>query len=110
MIQRALKDDMLGWRMINSVVLVGASTRIPMKKKILRDFFGVKDLNSPTNHDEDVAYGGAVQATNLSDVKSDVSNNILLLDVNPLTIGIEMADVMTKLFTKEKPHFPLTEE
>lgn len=72
-----------------------------MKKKILRDFFGGKDLNMPTNPDEAVAYGGTVQAANLTYVKSDVFNNILLLDVNPLTIGIEMTDAMTKPFIRE---------
>lgn len=61
---------MRDWRMINRVVLIGASTRIPMKKKILSDLFGGKDLNMPTNPDETVAYGGAVQQpANLSDVQ-----------------------------------------
>lgn len=96
--------------MINSVVLIYAPTPITIMKRILSDFFGGKDLNMPTNPDEAVAYGATVQATNLSHVQSDVSNNIMLLDVNPLIIGIEvMTDMMTKLFMKEK-HYPPTEE
>lgn len=97
MLQSALKDAMLGWRMINSVVLIYAPTPIPIMKRILSDFFGGKDLNMPTNSDEAVAYGATVQATNLPYVQSDVSNNILLLDVNPLIIGIEVMADMTKI-------------
>ncbi|CAF4538341.1 unnamed protein product [Rotaria socialis] len=76
---------------INEIVLVGGSTRIPKVKKILQDFFHGKELNNSVNPDEAVAYGAAVQAAILKGDKSDAVKDVLLLDVAPLSLGIETA-------------------
>lgn len=92
----ALKDAGLTISQINEVILVGGQTRMPMVQKTVEDFFG-KEPRKDVNPDEAVAVGAAIQAAVLSgDVK-----DILLLDVTPLSLGIEtMGGVMTKLIEK----------
>ena len=92
----ALKDAGLTVDKINEVILVGGQTRMPMVQKVVEDFFG-KEPRRDVNPDEAVAVGAAIQAAVLSgDVK-----DILLLDVTPLSLGIEtMGGVMTKLIEK----------
>ena len=93
-----LKDSGIPKDQINQVVLVGGSTRIPKVQKLLSDYFGGKDLNKGINPDEAVAYGAAVQAGILSGDAADATKDVLLLDVAPLTLGIETAGgVMTKI-------------
>jgi molecular chaperone DnaK (HSP70) len=85
---------------ISEVILVGGSTRIPKVQAMLSEFFGGKELNKGINPDEAVAYGAAVQGAILSGNASDVKD-ILLLDVAPLSLGIETAGgVMTKLIDR----------
>lgn len=94
--QTALKDAGLTIAQINEVILVGGQTRMPMVQKTVQDLFG-KEPRKDVNPDEAVAVGAAIQAAVLSgDVK-----DILLLDVTPLSLGIEtMGGVMTKLIEK----------
>ena len=100
--EKALRDAKLDKSKIDEIVLVEGSTRIPKVQKMLQDFFNGKELNKSINPDEAVAYGAAVQAVILSgDTSSSVLKNPLLLDVTPLSLGIETAGrVMTTLISR----------
>ncbi|XP_064634267.1 heat shock protein 70 A1-like [Lineus longissimus] len=97
-VEKALRDAKMDKSMINDVVLVGGSTRIPKIQKLLQDFMGGKELNKSINPDEAVAYGAAVQAAILTGSSDEAIKDVLLVDVSPLSLGIETAGgVMTKL-------------
>jgi L1 cell adhesion molecule like protein len=83
---------------IDEIVLVGGSIRIPKIQKLLQDFFNGKELNRSINPDEAVAYGAAVQAAILTGVKDKELKDVVLIDVAPLSLGIETAGgVMTPI-------------
>jgi heat shock 70kDa protein 1/2/6/8 len=101
-VERVLRDAKVDKSSVHEIVLVGGSTRIPRIQKLVSDFFNGKEPNKSINPDEAVAYGAAVQAAILSgDTSSKSTNEILLLDVAPLSIGIETAGgVMTALIKR----------
>jgi len=97
-VEKVLKDAGLGKHEIHDIVLVGGSTRIPKIQQLIEDFFNGKKASKGINPDEAVAYGAAVQGGVLSGEDKENLSNVLLLDVNPLTLGIETTGgVMTKL-------------
>merc|ERR1712160_4998 len=100
-VENVLKDAGVGKGQIHEIVLVGGSTRIPKIQSMLSDFFNGKQLNKSINPDEAVAYGAAVQAAILTGQGNEKTSELLLLDVAPLSMGIETAGgVMTPLIDR----------
>lgn len=100
-VEKALADAKMDKGMIHDIVLVGGSTRIPKVQALLQNFFNGKPLNLSINPDEAVAYGAAVQAAILSGNQDSKIQDVLLVDVAPLSLGIETAGgVMTKLIDR----------
>nr|WGG62757.1 heat shock protein 70 [Neoseiulus californicus] len=100
-VENALRDANMDKSTIQEIVLVGGSTRIPRIQELLREFFNGKELNRSINPDEAVAYGAAVQAAILSGVESEAVKDVLLIDVTPLSLGIETkGGVMTNVIER----------
>jgi len=98
-VQKVMEDSELSKKEIDEIVLVGGSTRIPKIQQLVKDFFNGKEPSRGINPDEAVAYGAAVQAGVLSG--DEDTGDLVLLDVNPLTLGIEtVGGVMTKLISR----------
>lgn len=100
-VEQVLNDAKVSKSQIHDIVLVGGSSRIPMVQELLTNFFNGKPLNRSINPDEAVAYGAAIQAAVLNKEEGETLDKVLLLDVTPLSLGIETAGgVMTKIIEK----------
>ena len=100
-LENVLKDAKMSKSQIDEVVLVGGSTRIPKIQSMVQEFFNGKEPNKSINPDEAVAYGAAVQAAIMTNVKDENIEKLILLDVTPLSLGIEtVGGVMTVLIPR----------
>ncbi len=100
-VERVLLDAKISKNQVHDIVLVGGSTRIPKVQDILSNFFGGKELCKSINPDEAVAYGAAVQAAILSGQSDEKLDQLILLDVTPLSLGVETAGgIMTTLIPR----------
>jgi L1 cell adhesion molecule like protein len=100
-VEKVLKDAGVSKSQVNEVVLVGGSTRIPRVQEMIKEYFNGKEPCRSINPDEAVAYGAAVQAAILGGAGDNMTNDILLIDVTPLSMGIETAgQVMTKIINR----------
>jgi len=100
-VEQVMKDSKMSKDQVHDIVLVGGSTRVPKVQQLLRDYFNGKELCQSVNPDEAVAYGAAVQAAILGGVKDEKLESLIVLDVTPLTLGIETSgNVMTPLITR----------
>ena len=100
-VEQVMKDAKWSKDMVHDIVLVGGSTRVPKVQQLLKEFFNGKELCQSVNPDEAVAYGAAVQGAVLGGVKDEKLESLIVLDVTPLTLGIETSgNIMTPLIKR----------
>jgi len=100
-VEQVMKDAKMSKDQVHEIVLVGGSTRVPRIQQLLKDYFNGKELCQSVNPDEAVAYGAAVQGAVLGGVKDEKLDSLIVLDVTPLTLGIETSgNIMTSLIKR----------
>ena len=105
-VDKAIKDANISYDSINDVVLIGGSTRIPKIQELLNEKFPNK-LKSDINPDEAVAYGATIQAAIINQTNDEVTNKIVLVDVTPLSLGIETAGGVMETMIKRNTALPI---
>eukprot|EP00010_Vexillifera_abyssalis_P007164 CAMPEP_0201545210 /NCGR_PEP_ID=MMETSP0173_2-20130828/1722_1 /ASSEMBLY_ACC=CAM_ASM_000268 /TAXON_ID=218659 /ORGANISM="Vexillifera sp., Strain DIVA3 564/2" /LENGTH=620 /DNA_ID=CAMNT_0047953545 /DNA_START=49 /DNA_END=1908 /DNA_ORIENTATION=- len=106
-VEQVLRDSKVDKRSVDEIVLVGGSTRIPKIQSLLREFFNGKEPCKSINPDEAVAYGAAVQAAILDGVKDKTLDDMILLDVAPLSLGIETAGEIMAVLIERNTTIPV---
>ena len=106
-IDLVIKDGDINKSDIEEIILVGGTTRIPKIQELLSNYFNGKELNKSINPDEAVAYGASIQAAILSGIKDDKLDNLILLDVCPLSLGIETAGGIMKVLIPRGTQLPV---
>jgi heat shock protein 1/8 len=109
-VDKVLRDAKISKGNIDEIVLVGGSTRIPKVQQLLSDYFNGKELNKSINPDEAVAYGAAIQAAILIGDTSEIISDLVLLDVCPLSLGIETAGAVMTVLVPRGTTIPTTKE
>ena len=105
-LEQVLKDAKMTQSQIDEVILVGGSSRIPKIQSMLQEFFNGKELNKEFNPDEAVAYGAAIQAAVMTNVKDESIERLMLLDVNPFSLGIETVGGVMTVFIPRNSTIP----
>merc|ERR1712224_565027 len=107
---QVLSDGRTAKEKVDEVILVGGSTRIPKVQQLLKEFFGGKEPSKAVNPDEAVAYGAAVQAAMLDGTYGEGADDFVLLDVAPLSLGLETANGNMAVLVKRNTHIPTRQE
>ncbi|KAG7998876.1 hypothetical protein I3843_01G277300 [Carya illinoinensis] len=110
LVDKCLTDAEMDKISVHDVVLTGGSTRIPKVQQLLQDFFDGKELNRSINPDEAVAYGAAVQAANLAGMGNEKVQNLVLLDVTPLSLGVAVQQGVTSVVIPRNTAIPIKME
>merc|ERR1719331_1826793 len=109
-VKQVLKDANMSPNEIDDIVLIGGSTRVPKIQELLSEFFGGRQLCRSINPDEAVAYGAAVQGAILSGVRHSACKDIVLVDVTPLSLGIEVEGKHMSIIIPRNTAVPCTKK
>ena len=105
-LENVLKDAKISKKEINEIVLIGGSTKIPKIQSIIQEFFEGKKLNTSLNHEEAIAYGAAVEAAIITNIKAEKIEKMILMDVIPFSLGAETTGGVMNVFIPRNSVIP----